>query len=310
VEGSSSAISLAVYNVNRSPLAMGQSRVNLIHALGGLDAGEISIQAADGTVVSSETLEYGKNAAHELTAGTYTIRLGDVLEKTLDFNAGTAYSVLILGAADGSNAGDVRVFSGGTMLGDPAGYIRIVHTLPDAPAVDIYLNDTLIVPGLEFGAATAYIALPSGTYTAALYPADAAPAGTTPLAQVPVQVAEGIWVTELIGGETAAPAFTPLTDDLSAVPEGQSRLTVYNIESESVDVALNSEVVIDDLVSGAQSTPLLVPTQPQTLSITAGDAEPVELDYTVSPNTAFNLRTVILAGGKPIVLSACSLPPA
>jgi hypothetical protein len=41
--------------------------------------------------------------------------------------------------------------------------VRLVHAAPDAPPVDIYLNEAQIAQNLEFGTATEYVMVPSGT---------------------------------------------------------------------------------------------------------------------------------------------------
>ena len=40
--------------------------------------------------------------------------------------------------------------------------VRFVHAAPDAPPVDVYLNDAQLAENLEFGIATEYVMVPSG----------------------------------------------------------------------------------------------------------------------------------------------------
>lgn len=49
------------------------------------------------------------------------------------------------------------------------GYVRIMHTVPDAPNVDIYANDKLIVNNLAYGDYTDYLSIPEGMYKISLY---------------------------------------------------------------------------------------------------------------------------------------------
>lgn len=49
-------------------------------------------------------------------------------------------------------------------------YVRLLHASPDAPAVDLYINDKLIVKGLKYKFFTQYIKLQSGLYTVTIYP--------------------------------------------------------------------------------------------------------------------------------------------
>ncbi len=49
--------------------------------------------------------------------------------------------------------------------------VRLLHTMPDAPAVDLYVDGTLVVPTLAFGQVSDYLALPSGDHALRIYPA-------------------------------------------------------------------------------------------------------------------------------------------
>jgi hypothetical protein len=49
------------------------------------------------------------------------------------------------------------------------GYVRIIHTVPDAPNVDIYANDKLIVNNLAYGDYTDYLSIPEGMYKISIY---------------------------------------------------------------------------------------------------------------------------------------------
>ena len=49
------------------------------------------------------------------------------------------------------------------------GYVRVFHTVPNAPNVDIYANDNKIVENLAYGEYTDYLSVPEGTYQISLY---------------------------------------------------------------------------------------------------------------------------------------------
>lgn len=51
----------------------------------------------------------------------------------------------------------------------PVGRVRVIHTVPDAPNVDIYANDEMLVDNLAFGDYTDYLTVPEGTYEIGLY---------------------------------------------------------------------------------------------------------------------------------------------
>jgi hypothetical protein len=49
------------------------------------------------------------------------------------------------------------------------GYVRVFHTVPDAPNVDIYADDNKIVEDLAYGEYTDYLPVPEGTYKISVY---------------------------------------------------------------------------------------------------------------------------------------------
>lgn len=53
--------------------------------------------------------------------------------------------------------------------GNSMSYVRVIHTVPDAPNVDIYANDKLIVRNLAYSNYTDYMPIPEGMYRISLY---------------------------------------------------------------------------------------------------------------------------------------------
>ena len=50
-------------------------------------------------------------------------------------------------------------------------YIRVLHSSPKSPAVDVYINDILKFKNLTYGSFTDYVEVISGDYNIKLYPA-------------------------------------------------------------------------------------------------------------------------------------------
>jgi len=48
-------------------------------------------------------------------------------------------------------------------------YIRLLHAAPKAPAVDVYVNDNLLVKNFNYRQFTDYVKIPSGTYNVKVY---------------------------------------------------------------------------------------------------------------------------------------------
>lgn len=58
-----------------------------------------------------------------------------------------------------------------SMVTNGSAYIRILHAVPDAPAVDIYANDHLIAKKLPYKRFTQYLKVKPGLYNIKIYPA-------------------------------------------------------------------------------------------------------------------------------------------
>jgi uncharacterized protein YgiM (DUF1202 family) len=140
----------------------------------------------------------------------------------------------------------VLTISGVNAQGDAA--VRFVHVIPDAVPVDIYVNGTLTVKGLEYGEASTYINVRSGNHTIT-----ATLAGiTTPLWEQSVSFAADEAVT-LIASNGAAPQFDRFNDNLNATGFGASRLLLIHALAggTAVDVQLAEPVSLNGVVQDA-----------------------------------------------------------
>jgi hypothetical protein len=49
-----------------------------------------------------------------------------------------------------------------------AAHVRVAHFSPDAPAVDIYVDDDKVLSGVEYPTVSEYLQLPAGSYDLAV----------------------------------------------------------------------------------------------------------------------------------------------
>src|ERR687890_1175612 len=110
--------------------------------------------------------------------------------------------------------------------------VRLVHAAPDAPPVDVYLNDAQIGQSLEFGTATEYVIAPSGAgrgvrVTAAGTPVEEAIIDTS-LDFDPGQAYE-----ILVTGSGDDLEATITGTDLRPLAQGQARLRVINASPDA-----------------------------------------------------------------------------
>lgn len=108
--------------------------------------------------------------------GTTTVPLS----QALTLNAATNYTVFAVGLVGQTPALQYLVGVDDASL-PPAGQskVRVVHASPDAPAVDVYANDQLVMSNVAFPAVGNYLNVPAGAYVFKLRAAGAA-ANSTP----------------------------------------------------------------------------------------------------------------------------------
>jgi len=153
-----------------APVA-GNPRVRVVHAIP--DGLPVDIFASDIKIVSG--LAYKADTGYvQAVPGTFNVRV------TPSGGTGTAFGPAPVTLVTGT---DYTVVAGGTVAGKNVqpliltddkraarvGFarMRVVHAAPDAPAVDLLLNDRLAIANLGFGKATdVYMELAAGTYQA------------------------------------------------------------------------------------------------------------------------------------------------
>jgi hypothetical protein len=115
--------------------------------------------------------------------------------------------------------------------------VRVLHASPDAPAVDIYLDDTAVsaLTNVPFATLSDYLDVPSGDHNVKVY---ATGTTTDPVIDVDVTLAAGTAYT--IAATDAVAAITPqvLVDDPSpGCDTAQVRVVHFSADAPAVDIA-------------------------------------------------------------------------
>ncbi|HEU4896304.1 MAG TPA: DUF4397 domain-containing protein [Actinomycetota bacterium] len=120
-----------------------------------------------------------------------------------------------------------------------AALVRVAHFSPDAPAVDVYVNDDRVLSGVEYKAISKYLELPAGSYALAVRPAGAA-ASSDPVIEATAEVQAGKAYTVAAVGALADIEAQIFGDDLSAPGAGKAKVRVIHAAPEvpAVDVAV------------------------------------------------------------------------
>jgi hypothetical protein len=131
---------------------------------------------------------------------------------------------------------------------DDTGRLRVAHASPDAPNVDVYLNDERVLADVPFGAVSDYLAVPAGEQTVEI---TAAGDPETVVFDDTVSIESGTAYTAAAVGELSEETFEVLVlvDEytLSEEAEGAIRVLHASPDAGPVDVtAADGELVVVD----------------------------------------------------------------
>ncbi|MEO8394219.1 MAG: DUF4397 domain-containing protein [Chloroflexota bacterium] len=304
VASSASQAAFQVYQDDLNSLPLGKARFTAIHAIA--DGASVDVILADGRPVIPG-LQYNQPyGTLDLPATTYDLAVvpaGEAVSaailpaKSYNLATGTSYVALVYGTKD---APEALLLSAPTRPEVAGGFVRIAHVIPDAPAVDIYLNNTLIAPGLGFGNTTDYIALPAASYTIAARAVGA----STDLATGTLNITVNGMETALVGGSAEAPTVQVFEDVTSAINATTSVLSLINVTTDATVTAAysNGTALLGSVASGKSDSAVLQPSENSiVVSATGGDTSAKTLDL---PGGIYGgvYYSVIVAGGAPQVI--------
>lgn len=144
-------------------------------------------------------------------------------------------------------------------------YLRVYHASPDAPAVDVYLNDMLAVKDLAYGNITNYLAVNPGVYNVKVFPA-----GTTkkPVINTNVTLNPGTYNTAAAINRLCDITLLPIADaNVPLVPcKANIRFAHLSPNAPRVDITLPNGTVLFRNVGFGQVTGYL-PVDPGTYTL-------------------------------------------
>lgn len=213
----------------------GDIRVRAVHAAAGV--GEVDIwNVTDPTKPTPlyEDLDFGDAGdALDVPAGAYSLGIDTdddaVPDLTFDLpelEAGTVANVFAV-----ADEGDVFLLAqlpdGATARIDPrqTAHLRVLHLSPNAPAVDVFLNEAAApaVAGLEFPEGTPYLSVPAASYDVDVAPSGAS-ADDAVLSVDDLELSADTYYTAVAIGEVADLSALPLVDDYADLDDGSIRV--------------------------------------------------------------------------------------
>jgi hypothetical protein len=182
------------------------------------------------------------------------------------------------------------------------GNLRVFHAVPDAPNVDVYANDTLLIRDLTYGEYTEYLPVPNNDYIITLYEA-----GTrdNPLVSNMFTVTDDTMATIAAIGTLADISLLSIPDNMAAPSRnnGKVRFVHLSPDAPAVDITLPDGTVLLPDVSYKQMTQYIeVSPGNYTLEVRVAGTDEVALtvpDIDFEEDTLYSIYAIGLAGGTP-----------
>ncbi|MBC6937174.1 MAG: DUF4397 domain-containing protein [Chloroflexi bacterium] len=277
VAAPSSPPAFLIYQDDISPLPLGKARFTAVHAIP--EAPGVDIALADGRVAlpgltfglpgGSLDLDTGFTYDFVVVPTGQTSADAIVSPAPLTFTSGVSYALVVYGPADAPSS---LLLAAPAAAEAPGGLVRVAHGVAGAPAVDIYLDDKLFAPALNFGEMTEHVALPAGDYNVALKVAGS----DQTVLDAPLSIAIGDALTAAALGTPDDVTLQAFPDNVAGMDARQARLSLINglPGSSLLTAALDDGTLLaDGLAFGAANDAVSIPASAQgiTLSIASGE---------------------------------------
>lgn len=179
--------------------------------------------------------------------------------------------------------------------------LRVIHTVFDAPAVDIYLNGNKAVSGLAYKDIGPRVALPSGNYSVKVTPAGK----TDSIIATDITLESGKSYSFVAIGRFADLGARVLEDNLSPLASGQTRLRLVHAspDTPAVDVAIkDGGVLYPNLGLGEASNYFPLAAAPVNVEVRPAGTTTVALSVpslVLKSETSYTVYVVGLSSGSP-----------
>ena len=193
----------------------------------------------------------------------------------------TVAALLLASLAGPSQAAtplDVGLSVDAVTADDGQARFRVVHNSPDAPSVDVLVDDAVVLANVPFFTVSPYLAAPAGTYNVKVNVADTA----TTVIEADLTLEADTYYTVIARGRVAEIAPSVLVDETGTAPAaGNSRVRVFHgsPDAPAVDVTLaDGTVLVPNLSFPNASGYLEVPAGSYDLQIRVAGTDVVALN--------------------------------
>lgn len=181
-------------------------------------------------------------------------------------------------------------------------YVRIFHASPDAPPVDVYVNNSPVVSNLRYRSFTEYLPLPPGVINVKVYPAGTT---TNPVINTNVNIPPNTILTVAAINELKDLSLYAIEDTPMPIPMGKTYVRAGHLSpnAPAVDVRLpNGRNLFEDVEYKEITDYKLVEPGDYTLDlfVTGTDTRVLHVpNIDLKPNRFYTVYAIGLAGERP-----------
>ncbi|WP_109478720.1 DUF4397 domain-containing protein [Paraburkholderia sp. C35] len=135
--------------------------------------------------------------------------------------------------------------------------LRVLHASPDAPNVDVYVDDAKVLSNVPYPTLSSYLVVAPGTHNVKVNAAGT----TTTVINVSPNLANSTAYTAIAANFVANIQLLLAVDDTSAPPAGQGRVRVIHAAPDAgpVDILVNGQKVLSNVPFATISSYLALP---------------------------------------------------
>ena len=226
LHASSDPTQFSIIAEDLSPIDFGMSRLIIVNALD--DETALDIVAPQYDLIQGEDISFGTALGpYEVVADLVDLLISPDLDDgqmpahsfSTALFAGTSNILLIHGSPHDPQ---LQKASAAAEADSQSGRIRFVHAVQGATAIDLKIDDRMIIPSLAFASPTAHIAIPAGSHALALS------TGAITLKSMDLEVRAGHLQTVVVMGNPATLAVTAFNDSQQDLNESSAVVNLIN----------------------------------------------------------------------------------
>lgn len=309
VAASASDARFSAFPEDLAPLDLGKARLTVIHAIAGGPA--VDLILANGAPVVPGVEALVPAGTIDAPVGVYdfavTVAGSDAASALvtlpgLALNNGTSYMVVVHGTALEPRAVALTSAVSGA---DDAGFVRVIHGVPGAPAVDVYVDGALAFPSLAFGQLTEHVAIPAGSYRLGLHAAGS----PDELVAMDTAVDAGSAITVAALQTTGSAVLQVFTDDIAGIAADQARIALMNgvSGSDALSAELADGTSLGSAVAFGESASTDVAPSAQAVGLTLGETSFEVGQEAFYGGVYYNLLAVLDGGNVRLIGAPTSL---